>query len=200
VKHDLLGIVRADDGAPLRVDEPARPWEDHRALPAHLRPTRAAWAALCVALVGGFSLGLALPADHPLQRLARAAAYASGAAYFVISYVDFREHFLLEKAVTGRWWSARALPLGETLNHAGSGITLLSLLLLARPVVDAPTARDLVVFGLAPLFLVLGLRDEFVFHRRRSSHREDLMHTTAHLAGGAFIASWLVLRVVDWTR
>lgn len=199
VHHDLLGLVRSD-APPVRAEEPVRPWDEHRALPPHLRPTALAWAVLVVGSLGAAVAAFLSPADHELQRLARAAAAGSGAAYAIISYIDFREHFLLEKALTGKWWSTRALPLGETLNHAGSGLTLLLLLLLARPVVDAPTARDVVVFLLAPAFLLLGLRDEFVFHRRRSSHREDLMHTTAHLAGGALIASWLVLRVVDWSR
>jgi hypothetical protein len=118
----------------------------------------------------------------------------------VISYVDFREHFHLEKALTGRYFAARAVPLGETVNHAGSGLVLIALLVLARPLAPALNARDVLVLALPVLFLVLGLRDEFVFHRRRALHREDIMHTTAHLAGGALIASYLALRLVDWSR
>lgn len=34
------------------------------------------------------------------------------------------------------------------------------------------------------VFLALGWCDEIVFHRRRTMHRENLIHTTQHLAEG----------------
>lgn len=183
-----------------RTDEPARAWDDVRGpLPPHLVvPARVWWLGIGATLAA--CVGAALfPADALGQQALRAAAAASGALYAFISYVDFREHFHLEKALTGRYLAWRVIPPGETLNHAGSGLTLIALLVLARPLSSVVGARDVVVLALPVVFLALGLRDEFVFHRRRAHHREDIMHTTAHLAGGALIASYLALRLVHWS-
>jgi hypothetical protein len=58
-------------------------------------------------------------------------------------------------------------------------------------------ARDWFTISAPGIFLALGWRDELKFHRRRSAHREDLMHTVAHLAAGVMLASlylWRFLR------
>ncbi len=182
-----------------RTPEPPRAFDDVRALPPHLVITPLAWViGISATLAAGVAAAL-FPSEAFGQQALRSASAASGALYAVISYIDFREHFHMEKALTGRYLAWRVVPPGETLNHMGSGLTLIALLLLARPIGAAADARDVVVLMLPVVFLLLGLRDEFVFHRRRAHHREDMMHTTAHLAGGALIASYLALRLVDWS-
>ena len=66
-------------------------------------------------------------------------------------------------------------------------------LALSRPLPSVLEPRDWFVLASPLVFLALGWRDEFVYHRRRSVHREDLMHTVAHLAAGAMLSAWAVL-------
>ena len=146
----------------------------------------------------GLALGAATGAGLP-ERLVRATFFASALGYLSVSVVDFAEHFRLEKEATGSWFSFVAIPVGESLNHAATTIVLVLLLALARPLRPPPLpVRDWLVLAAPLAFFALGWRDELVYHRRRAAHREDIMHTVAHLAGGVMIASLLAMRLVDW--
>ncbi|MCA1662998.1 MAG: hypothetical protein LC659_01740, partial [Myxococcales bacterium] len=128
----------------------------------------------------------------------RAIFFASAFAYLVLSLLDFWEHFRLEKAATGRFWSMTVLPLGETLNHMATGLVVIAIFVLARPLPATLAARDWLVLLAPALFLALGWRDEIVYHRRRCAHREDIMHTVAHLAAGVMICTYLSSRLFPW--
>lgn len=135
------------------------------------------------------------------ERAARAVFCGSAAAYAATSLVDFAEHFRLERARTGRYLAAVAVPPGETLNHVLTVGALAGLLVLARPLGARPiAARDVYVVVAPALILVLGWRDELVFHRRRARHREDMMHTVSHLGLAGMLAGLFASRVVDWDR
>lgn len=148
-------------------------------------------------LAGGY-LG-ARDATHPGgQRLAHAVFLGAGLSYLAVSLVDFWEHWRLEKLVTGRYLGASVVPFGETLNHAATTLVLVSLLLLGRPLRLPLEPRDWWVLAAPGVFLLLGWRDELVFHRRRAQHREDIMHTLAHLAAGVMLVGFAASRLVDW--
>ena len=116
----------------------------------------------------------------------------------MLSLLDFWEHFRLEKAATGRWWSMTVLPLGETLNHSATGLVIISIFVLARPLPAALAPRDWLVVCAPAIFLALGWRDEVVYHRRRCAHREDIMHTVAHLAAGVMMCTYLSSKLFPW--
>jgi len=90
------------------------------------------------------------------------------------------------------------VPPGETLNHMGTGAVVILLFVLARPLPPSPAARDWLVVCAPALLLALGWRDELVYHRRRSAHREDMLHTVAHLASGVMICTFLSTRLFPW--
>lgn len=137
----------------------------------------------------------------PPQRATQAVFVGSGLGYLLTSLVDFWEHFRLEKEKTGRYWGFQAVPVGETINHWLTISTLLGLFASARPLPKEKMARRDWFVLLAPaIFMALGWRDELVYHRRRSVHREDMMHTVAHLAVTAMLASFYSLRVLPWNE
>ncbi|MEO6420000.1 MAG: hypothetical protein ABIP39_11360, partial [Polyangiaceae bacterium] len=145
-------------------------------------------AALTTMVAGGATAGALAERHHALgEQVAHAIFLSSALGYATVSAVDFYEHFRLEKARTGRWLGAQVVPLGETINHALTLVVVLSLLLLARPLRAPIEARDLFVILAPALFLALGWRDEIVYHRRRANHREDILHTVAHLAVGVML-------------
>ena len=154
-------------------------------------------ALVAAALVAGGAVG-ALGDGAPPYRLLRAIFFASAFAYLVLSLLDFWEHFRLERAAGGRWWSMRVLPVGETLNHTATGAVVIALFVLARPLPAALAPRDWFVLASPALFLLLGWRDEVLYHRRRCAHREDIMHTVAHLAAGVMMCSYLSTRLFSW--
>jgi hypothetical protein len=154
--------------------------------------------AVAIALVAGAAGGAVLSAGSAPYRLLRAIFFASAFGYLVLSLLDFWEHFRLEKAATGRWWSMSVLPVGETLNHAATGAVIIALFVLARPLPPSLAARDWFVLAAPALFLALGWRDEMVYHRRRCAHREDIMHTVAHLAAGVMMCTYLSSRLFVW--
>ncbi len=156
-------------------------------------------SALCaVAVAAGIVQGLTERAHTPAEHFLRCVYPACAYLYLTLSAVDFVEHFRLEKAATGRFTSMTAIPFGETLNHAATLSTILAAILLARPLPAVLEARDLVVLGAPVAFLVLGLRDEIVYHRKRAKHREDIMHTTAHLTAGIMWTTMYALRMTSW--
>jgi hypothetical protein len=156
------------------------------------------WAAVLVSIALGVTLGLQDAARPAGQRLARAVFLGGGLAYLAVSIVDFWEHYRLEKVVSGRYFGWTAVPLGESLNHAATTIVLVSMLVLGRPLRLPLEPRDWWVLMAPAVFLLLGWRDELVFHRRRAQHREDIMHTLAHLAAAVMLAGFAASRLVDW--
>ena len=178
--------------------DPLLPFAERARPDAALRPAAAIVAAVAVAVVAGAAAGATLSTGAPAYRLLRAIFFASAFAYLVLSLLDFWEHFRLERAATGRWWSMTVLPPGETLNHTATGAVIVALFVLARPLPSLPAARDWFVLASPAIFLALGWRDELVYHRRRCAHREDIMHTVAHLAAGVMMCSYLSSRLLAW--
>src|SRR5262249_15458655 len=159
-----------------------------RELPNDLRVPPAVIAGVCVGIAAGAALGFS--SGPPPHRILRAIFFASAFAYLVVSLFDFWEHFRLEKAATGKWWSMTVLPLGDTPNHPAPGLVIALLLMMARPLPPILEPRDWFVLSAPALFWLLGWRDELVYHRRRCAHREDLMHTVAHLSAGVMMCSF----------
>lgn len=116
--------------------------------------------------------------------------------YLLAALVDLKEHFRLEAAATGRSWTWQVITPGESTLHGAVIATLLAAFVLARPLPEPLEARDVFVLASPFLFTGLGLVDELVYHRRRCQHREDIMHTTAHLLSVALFAAILVFRVL----
>lgn len=145
-----------------------------------------------LAIAAGLALGVLV--GEGKARLPRALFYASAFAYLTTSIVDFWEHFRLEKLLTGKYLSATAVPVGETVNHTLTAAVLIYIFIAARPLPAVLELRDWLVVAAPTVFLALGWRDEIVYHRRRATHREDIMHTIAHLAAGAMLATFYLLR------
>jgi hypothetical protein len=163
-----------------------------------LRPPTLIVIGLGVAIPAGVLLGVAVSPGPLAYRAVRGIFFASAFAYLVLSLFDFWEHFRLEKAATGRWWSVSVLPPGETLNHIATAAVVIGLFILARPLPSVMAARDWFVVFAPALFLALGWRDEIVYHRRRCAHREDIIHTVAHLSAGVMICTYLSTRLMVW--
>lgn len=179
--------------------EVPEPFDALRIVPPHLRIPRllalAVAASVLFGVVGGATLGAKLP---PPQRLAFGINLAATWSFLAISLADFIEHFRLEHALTGKWMSWKAVPLGESINHVATVSVVVTVLILARPFPPELEARDWMVLGAPALYLALGWRDEVVFHRRRAQRPEDLLHATAHLASAVMWVTLLLTRVVDW--
>jgi hypothetical protein len=169
--------------------DPLQPFSQRQALPPSLRPPVLIVVAVFLGIAGGAALGFSAgPLAH---RLLRAIFFSSAFAYLVVSLFDFWEHFRLEKLATGKWWSMSVLPLGETLNHLGTGFVIVAFFVLARPLPRSIEPRDWFVLAAPAIFWTLGWRDELVYHRRRCVHREDIIHTVAHLCAGVMMCSFL---------
>lgn len=132
-----------------------------------------------------------------MKRLLRGSFFASAFGYLTVSVLDFWEHARLEKKASGRYIAAKAVPIGETINHALTVGTLLTTLVLARPLPLRPQLRDWLSIAALPVYVALGWRDELLFHRKRSKHREDMMHTVAHLAAAGMLGAHYGLRAID---
>jgi hypothetical protein len=182
--------------------EPRAPlFRDARVLPTELRIPRWFGALTCGVVCGGALLGGALERDHSApEGIVHATFLGSALGYLTVSLADFYEHLRMEKVATGRWVGAQVVPVGETLNHLLTIGVLGSMLLLARPLAAPLDKRDVWVLCAPAVFLALGWRDEIVYHRRRSPHREDILHTVAHLAAGVMLASFFAWKLVDWAR
>jgi len=178
--------------------DPLLPFSRRPPVADALRPPALIGIALTVALVGGALLGVEASTGTLAYRAIRGIFFASAFSYLVLSLFDFWEHFRLEKAATGRWWSMTVLPLGETLNHVATGAVVIALFVFARPLPSVLAARDWFVVFAPALFLALGWRDEIVYHRRRCAHREDIMHTVAHLSAGVMMCTYLSTRLMRW--
>jgi hypothetical protein len=182
----------------VAIETAPRPYAQLRgAPPPPLRVPSIVGALVGAAVAAGPVVGATSRRAPMGLRIARSIFWSSALAYLVTSLADFAEHFRLEKAATGRYLRAAVVPVGETLNHAATIGTVVSTLALARPV-RARRLRPLDAWLLsAPaVFLALGWRDELVYHRRRSTHREDMMHTVAHLAAGIMWTTLYAMRLV----
>ena len=174
----------------------ARPYADQPA-PVASRPP--VWlvisfaAAILAGLLAGYTSGTSLG-----ERIARAVFHAAAFAYVVTSIADMLEHHRLERLATGKWWAMTVVPIGESLNHLATLGTLVAFLTLARPPPDPLEVRDYFVLAAPAIFLALGWRDEVVYHRRRSTHREDMLHTVSHLAAGVMLAGAIASKMVRW--
>ncbi len=156
------------------------------------------WAGAALAVAAGVAQGLLRATSGPAERLLWCMYAACAYLYLALSLIDFLEHLRLEKVATGRYTSMTAIPIGETVNHVCTVATLVAALALARRLPATLQPRDYFVLAAPALFLVLGLRDELVYHRRRCAHREDIMHTTAHLTAGAVWTTLYALRLGNW--
>lgn len=150
------------------------------------------------ALTAGVVHGLLADAHVPAERFLRCVYPACAFLYLTLSAIDFAEHLRLEREATGRFTSMTAVPFGETVNHVLTLATIIAAILLARPLPAVLEPRDLVVLAAPIAFLALGLRDEIAYHRKRAKHREDIMHTTAHLTAGIMWTTLYALRLTRW--
>ena len=171
----------------------ARPFTARRHLPADLRVPSWIGVSIAGSVAGGLLLGGVPEADRRL-RVLRAVFFGAAFGYLTISLADFAEHFRLEKIATGRYLRAVVVPFGESLNHALTIVTVVSAIMLAGPPAQTDARRRSFWPAFAPgVFLALGWRDELVYHRRRGTHREDIIHTVAHLAAGVM---WTTLYAI----
>jgi hypothetical protein len=148
-----------------------------------------------VALIGlGVGLGLLSKRSWP-ERLSRASFFASGLAYVAMSLVDAAEHLRLEKEASGSYLSSVAVPRGESGIHlaffAAQGLCMGLGRLEHRPL----RAQEALRFAAPLLLFGLGWSDELIYHRRRTQHREDIIHTAAHVANAAMLASFMAVRL-----
>jgi hypothetical protein len=173
------------------------PWSEMRAhVPSTLRIPRWLGATVAGAVAAGPLVGFATRGATWQERLARSVFFGSAFGYLTTSLLDFAEHFRMEKAATGHALRATVVPVGETANHAATIATIIASLLVAQPLATSRARR--VWTTIAPaLFLALGWRDELVYHRKRATHREDLMHTVSHLAAGVMWTSLYTMRALD---
>jgi len=184
----------------MRDAESYETFGELRELPSHLEIPAALWiGALCAALAG-LATGLAEADRCPPERALRCAFFAAGFLYGFMSLIDFAEHFRIEKQLTGRYLGTRFVPLGESVNHLLTTACVVGIFALARPLTAPLETRDWVLLTLPALFLAFGVRDELVYHRRRSYHREDILHTVSHLSSGVMLACYLPSALVDWSR
>src|SRR5436305_3958648 len=139
--------------------DPLLPFAARAPAPPELRLPWALVALVAVAVAGGAIRGAMLSAGVPAYRVLRAIFFASPLASLVLSLLDFWEHFRLERAATGRWWSMTVLPVGETLNHAATGLVIIAIFVLARPLPPLLAPRDWLVLCAPAIFLALGWRD-----------------------------------------
>ena len=177
---------------------PIRPWAEMRAnVPPDVRIPRWLGATIAGAVAAGPLLGLATRRASWQQRAARSIFFGSAFGYLVTSLVDFAEHFRMEKEVTDHYFRSVVVPPGETLNHAATIATGVASLAAARPLTTSRRREGWTLIAPA-LFLALGWRDEFVYHRKRATHREDMMHTIPHLAAGIMWTTLYAMRLPKW--
>lgn len=167
----------------------AEPFQAVRTLTPDLKVPPALWTTLAAASAVGFVVGLAYAESLNRATWAFACFCASIASYLVVVGLDLREHLRLEKFVTGRWIAWQVVPLGESILHSGIVSCLLGTLILSF---WGPTLGPIPLLIATVGFFALGWCDELIYHRRRALHREDILHTVSHLAGGAVFATLLL--------
>jgi hypothetical protein len=207
--HVLAGAPSAVRRVQWGLGVRAISWREANGDPRLLKRRGVQIAPQLAAVIGGITaagalLGFLMPPTarkrRTGERTIRAAFFSSAFGYLAVSLLDFWEHMRLEKEMTGRYFATQAVPLGETVNHGATIATLLGILILARPLPERLAPRDHFVLAAPILFLVLGWRDELVYHRKRSTHREDMMHTVAHLGAGVMLGAHYGNRLTAWHR
>jgi hypothetical protein len=177
--------------------ETLAPYAERRALPAEMR-LHPRWSAL----IGGSTLGgIVLGAlTHRKRsrghRIARTVFFGSAFGYLTTALLDFWEHQRMEKAVTGHYGRWVVVPPGETANHLLQIANVVGMLAWAQPRRRPRRWSDVWQLVAPGLFLALGWRDEMVYHRRRATRREDIMHTTSHLASGVMLTALYTMRAL----
>jgi hypothetical protein len=184
---------------PTDVSVVARPFPE-QPLARPMRLPQWLVVAIGVALATGPLAGIASRRLSLPRRILRTLLVGSGLAYAVEVALDSAEHFRLERAVTGHWLRWQAVPLTESAIHTAILATNVSVLLLARPPRHPLGVRDLWVLVAPAVFLGLGWADELRYHRRRATHRENVIHTTEHLAEGVMWAALYASRLPRWRR
>jgi hypothetical protein len=154
------------------------------------------WLGGSLAALVGLAAGIGLLSRKSWpERLSRASFFASGLAYLGVTLVDIAEHLRLEKEATGSYFSAVAVPRAESYTHlaffTAQGLCLKMAQLQGRSLRAPKTLR----FAAPLLLLGSGWIDELIFHRRRTQHREDIIHTAAHVANAAMLASFTALQL-----
>lgn len=174
--------------------EPARTFEEAKRMRRLPLPR---WLVASVATpMAAAALFAAIRERDPAQAVVRGTFLASAMGYLSVSLLDFALHFRMERERTGHAIGWKVIPLGESVNHVLTVGTLASLLALARkPRLARYALRDRWTLAAPALFLALGWRDELVYHRRRTDHREDMLHTVSHLAAGVMLTSFMRLRM-----
>jgi hypothetical protein len=170
--------IRQPHGRPVaaRFEETRLPRSTH--IPAWT------WLAIAgAAAAGPLGAWMTRGARAPFGIL-RGTLFGSTLAWLTTVTLDLAEHFRLEKEATGSYLRCSAVPVSESVVHAGIVLTNLSALLLARPARRVRSLADAWLLVAPGVFLALGWMDELVYHRRRAPHREDIIHTTEHLAEG----------------
>jgi hypothetical protein len=167
-------------------------------LPADLRIPRWLGLTLAAAMATGVAVGVFATVGPAALKMIRAIFFAGAFGYLTVSIVDFWEHWRLERVAGGGLFTWRAMRFGETVNHAFTTVAVVGFLVLARRPPPVMEWRDWVALSLPAVFLLLGWRDELVYHRRRCVHREDIMHTVAHLAAGLMMCSFALSKMVGW--
>jgi len=184
----------------VRQEEHAETYDHLKELPEFLQAPGWLWGAAIAAVLLGLGAGWFSDTKVPAQTAARSIFFAAAFVYALMSSVDFYEHFRMEKLLTGRWFGTQFVPIGETINHGITFMLIVSIFVLARPLKPPLETRDLVLLILPGLFLFFGIRDELVYHRRRSYHREDILHTVSHLSAGIMLTAYMAATLVDWER
>lgn len=184
----------------MRIQEQPELFKDLTELPEHLQAPTWLWSGMVAMVVLGLILGLTGEAKHPGEMVLNCVFCPSAALYLFMSLVDFAEHFRIEKLLTGSYFGTAFVPIGESINHGITTLIIVALFLLARPLTFPLEPRDYVLLALPGLFLFFGIRDEVKYHRRRSYHREDIMHTVSHLSAGVMLASYMAVSLIDWQK
>lgn len=184
----------------MRIQEQPELYKDLTELPEHLQAPTWLWSGMLAVVILGLVLGVTAEAFHPAETVANCVFFPAAFLYLFMSVVDFCEHFRIEKLLTGSYFGTAFVPLGETINHGITTLIIVALFALARPLTFPLETRDYILLALPGLFLFFGIRDEVKYHRRRSYHREDIMHTVSHLSAGVMLASYMAVALVDWQK
>jgi hypothetical protein len=184
----------------MRAAEEPRVFKDITELPEHLQIPSWLWTGIVLVVLIGLLMGCIADAKHPVETVGNCVFFPSAFLYFFMSMIDFCEHFRIEKQLTGTYFGAEFVPVGETINHGITTLIIVMLFVLGRPLSFPLEMRDYILLSLPGLFLFFGVRDEVKYHRVRSHHREDIMHTVSHLSAGVMLASYMAVTLVDWQK
>ncbi len=136
-------------------------------------------------------------AASPAVRALRGILATSAAGYVICTGLDTAEHFRLEKELTGRHLRWKAVPLDESLLHAGIILDVLAVVATARRPRRMVRRRDRLTLLAPAAFLAIGWLDEVVYHRRRVPIREEMIHATQHVSEGMMWTALYALRFLE---